>query len=132
MPEAKRKEWPITARGRAFSDEEARLFNHAVSLVVAHGKPEALYVAGRGFGEIANAEVGPFRIERVVTADGPWERKVEIGIAFEGKPVLQASFEQWRRPKKRRELALLCEVPSFIRGDWERALLALSATRVPK
>lgn len=126
MPSTAKQEWPITARGRAFSNDEAKLFNHAVSLVVAHGKPETMYVAGRGFGEIANAEVGAFRIERIVTADGPWERKVEIGIVFEGKPVLQASFEQWRRPKKRREIAVLCEVPAFVRGDWEAALLRLT------
>ena len=125
MPSTQKETWPITARGRAFSADEAKLFNHAVTLVVAHGKPEAMYVAGRGFGEIANVEVGPFRIERVVTADGPWERIVQISIAFGDAQVLQASFEQWRRPKRRRELSVLCAVPTFVRGDWEAALLLL-------
>lgn len=125
MSDTKDETWPITARGRAFSDDEAKLFNHAVTLVVAHGKPEALFVAGRGFGELANADIGPFRIERSVVADGPRERKVEIGIAYQGKQVLQASFEQWKRPKRKRELSILCDVPTFVRGDWEAALLRL-------
>lgn len=125
MSDTKETFWPITARGRPFSDDEAKVFNHAVTLVVAHGKPEAMYVAGRGFGELANAEVGPFRIERSVVADGPRERKVGIGIAYQGKKVLEASFEQWKRPKRKRELAILCDVPTFVRGDWEAALLQL-------
>ena len=125
MPSTAKQEWPITARGRAFSDDEAKIFNHAVTLVVAHGKPEAMFVHGRGHGELANADIGPFRIERSIVADGPWERKVEIGIAFEGRPVMRASFEQWKRPHRRRELAILCEVPTFVRGAWEAALLEL-------
>lgn len=125
MPQDTKKEWPITARGRAFSDDEARIFNHAVTLIGKHGKPEALFVAESGAGELANADVGPFRIERMVLIDSPTNRKVEIGIAYQGQPVLKASFEQWKRPKRKRELSILCDVPTFVRGDWEAALLLL-------
>lgn len=119
------KTWPITARGRAFSDDEAKIFNHAVTLIGKHGRQESMFVAGCSFGELANAEIGLFRIERMVLANSPTNRKVEIGIGYNGQKVLQASFEQWKRPKRRRELSILCEVPTFVRGDWEAALLLL-------
>ncbi|GEM_PF-3215026 len=118
------KAWPITGRARPFSDEEARLFNHAVSLIGAHGRQDSMFTAGRSVGELAHAEVGPFRIERMLVADG-WEKTVEIGIAHGGTPVFRASYEQWRRPHRRRELSVACDVPTFVRGDWETALLAL-------
>ena len=119
-----KKEWPITAYGRRFSDDEARLFNHAVSLVTRHGRQEAMFAAGRGVGEIANADVGPFRIERMVLADG-WDKTVQVGIAFDGKTVMRASYEQWKRPRKRSQLSLTTEVPIFERGAWEQAFLTL-------
>lgn len=125
MSDTKDEAWPITARGRAFSDDEARIFNHAVTLVVAHGKQEIMFAAGSDWGEIANADIGPFRIERMVLAESRTNRKVGIGIAYQGKQVLQASFEQWKRPKRKRELSILCDVPTFVRGDWEAALLQL-------
>lgn len=114
----------ITGRARPFSDEEAKLFNHAASLLKAHGRQEAMFVAGRSVGQLAHADVGPFRIELSHVADG-WEKTVEIGVAHEGKPVFRASFEQWRRPKRKRELSIRCDVPTFERGAWEQALLAL-------
>lgn len=116
--------WPITGRARPFSDDEAKIFNHAVSLVTVHGRQESMFVAGRAVGELAHAEVGPFRIERMLVADG-WEKTVEIGISRGGTTVFRASFEQWRRPRRKRELSVACDVPAFVRGDWEAALLTL-------
>jgi len=119
-----REAWPITGRARPFSDDEAKIFNHAATLVTAHGRQESMFVAGRAVGELAHAEIGPFRIERMLVADG-WEKTVEIGISRGGTTVFKASFEQWRRPRRKRELSIACDVPSFVRGDWETALLRL-------
>ena len=124
MSETKEKTWPITARGRSFSEDEARLFNQAVSLLETHGKQEVEVASGRELIKLGNADIAPFTITRTTVTDGR-DRKIEIGVIYEGKVVLQAFREQWKRPKRRRELAALCHVPTFIRGEWEAALLQL-------
>ncbi|HTK60223.1 MAG TPA: hypothetical protein VL283_03395 [Candidatus Baltobacteraceae bacterium] len=125
MSKTKQRTLPITAAGRRFTDDEARIFNHAVALIGAHGRQEAMFAADAEAGELADAEIGDFRIERMVLIDNPTDRKVEIGVSYRGKQVLRASFEQWRRPKRRSELAIHCEIPTFVRGEWEAALLQL-------
>jgi len=125
MSKTKQKTLPITAAGRRFTDDEARIFNHAVTLIGAHGRQEAMFAADAKAGELANAEIGDFRIERTVLIDSATNRKVGIDIVYRGDTVLQASFEQWLRPRRKSELAIHCETPIFVRGEWEAALLQL-------
>lgn len=125
MPETPPTDRPITLRKDEFDGQEALLFNHAVTLVTAHGRQEAMYADGHGYGEIANAAIGGFRIERIVMAQDAVNRKVQIRIARGGQPVFEAMFAQEDHPTREGESMIACTLGNFVRGDWEADFLKL-------
>lgn len=132
MTERQKQPLPVTARSEyRFKGNVLRVFDKAVALVAVHGGPtEGVIVDGDDRGTRTVTRVGGFHIEQTVVADGRWDRKVFIDIAFQkkGRPeawVFKAISEQWKRPRRKHGLAMNQHLKDFDEGRWQKTFLRL-------